>query len=787
LRAPESPAAWEANRAALAKSNPALLDALLRLGGGGEGESAGKDRGASGCAGSAEVGAEGGGESRGAQPQAEASASGAPTLLASGVYAHSRRDPEREGQRLAQACLREAGGGGAAALVMGFGLGYAAEALARLAPQMPLVIAEKDLGMLRLAFSLRDLSAFLSRPRVAFAPGGGGEGAVAALSFFEKSAAETGSGAGAARTKKRLPIILRGRAMSGGDAQWRSDVEGRVRAWASQGDVNRATLGKFGRRWMRNLARNMPALRDLPGISGLSGLAALPEPIPVFLAAAGPSLDGIGALLHEIRRRCIVVAVDTSLRFFHRRGAEPDFALVADPQFWNCRHLDCMLRLPPPGASAASAGAANASAANTDAANAGTAGANADSGAAGARPWRTRLVAESAAYPPVLRLPFAGSFLCGSLFPLGAFVEGRVDPKGLLGAGGSVATSAWDFCRHLGAREIWAAGLDLAFPGGRTHFRGALFGEKALAESCRLRPAETTLHAALRGGAPYFAPSASGGRALTDRRLSLYAAWFESSLRAAPGIRSLRLMAGGAGEGLAISGFESAPPEAILALPDRRAEIDACLQSAFAGIEAGFRAEGEALKRGRRYCEALAALRAALEKTSALCAEGERLARRALRACRASGAAMADGAANEAGGAGQFGGANQAGGAAATGTGAADEEGGEGDGQFGGANQAGGAAATGTGAADEEGGANKACGAELAALGEISRTIEQSEAREIARFLLAEKTLGADPSTGFDGSPADLEAFAEQCRALAQATKEIATMAEGASCARPFR
>ncbi|MCL2193034.1 MAG: DUF115 domain-containing protein [Treponema sp.] len=556
---------WKANSTVLRKIYPGLFEELLRH----ESRSRAGD----------------------GDPKVETASSGMPTMLIKGRYVHSPRDPAREGQRLAEACLSSslAAGDDVPVLILGFGLGYAAEAINQLAPRRPLVIVEKNPGLLRRAFELRDFSRFLSRPGIAFVPGGEGEGAITALSFFEKAGNNGHTRSGqipSGHTQNwRIPLILRNRTLTGIDEQWYSAAENRVRAWATQGDVNKATLKKFGKRWIRNLTDNMTAIRDLPGISGLAGLAAKGAQLPVFLAAAGPGLDDIGHLLPEIRKRCIVVAVDTSLRFFQRRGIEPDFALVVDPQFWNSRHLDRC-----------------------------------------ATSQRTRLIAESAVYPPVLRLPFGGTFLCGSLFPLGAFIEKRVDPKGLLGAGGSVATSAWDFCRTLGAREIWVAGLDLAFPGNKTHFKGAMFEEKALTECGRLKPAETFLHSALRGGVPFLAPSASGGKVLTDHRLSLYASWFENSFRGNPGIRNYRLIP----DGIAIPGFALAQVENLLALPECRAEIDTRLDAAFSRIETEF--QNETQQRHQRYDDALATLRSGLEKIKACYREGERLAMEALHA-----------------------------------------------------------------------------------------------------------------------------------------------------------
>ena len=511
----------------------------------------------------------------------ETAAAGLPTLSVNGLYVHSPRDPVREGQRLAQS-IAGAGDSSAPVIVLGFGLGYAAQAIAEneSESQKPIIIVEKNLHILRLAFEQRDLSSLLRRNNVAFVPGGSGEGIIKALSVFEKNNGE-----------KSPPQIIRNRTLVSIGEQWYGTLENRIRAWTMRDDVNMATLKRFGRRWVRNLSCNMSAIRDLPGISRLAGLAAQEEaapqgkPLPVFLAAGGPSLDGIAALLPEIQKRCIVVAVDTSLRFMQRNGVHPDFALVVDPQFWNSRHLDRCTGS------------------------------------------HTRLVIESAAYPPVLRLPYKGMYLCGSLFPLGKFIEERVDPKGELGAGGSVATSAWDFARILGTQEIWIAGLDLAYPGLKTHFRGARFEEKALSQSQRTNPAETWLLHALREGGPFSAPSMSGGQVLTDHRLSFYAAWFENSFRQFPGIRNYSLSP----DGLAISGLEPAAAEAILELPPRRGETDARLEAAFSRIENDFFEQEEIRRRAERYDNAVAALRGGLEKITAACRKGEAIAARALR------------------------------------------------------------------------------------------------------------------------------------------------------------
>jgi hypothetical protein len=287
----------------------------------------------------------------------------------------------------------------------------------------------------------------------------------------------------------------------------------------------------------------MEGIRDLPGIDRLKDIIKN-QNIPVFLAAAGPTLDMIRPFIPQISRRCILIAVDTSLRFILGTGVKPDFVVSLDPQYWNYRHLDCMQR------------------------------------ADFATQKSIVLIAESAVYPPCLRYNYRQIFLCGSLFPLGRFIEDRVDPKGEIGAGGSVATSAWDFARIMGAENIWIAGLDLSFPDLKTHFHGALFEDRSHAESYRFKPGETWSVRALRDGKPFKAKNAVGGSVLTDQRLSLYAAWFENRFREFVQIKNYSL----GSSGLAINGLEIRSIEELLALPERRDNIISLLENVFKAV-----------------------------------------------------------------------------------------------------------------------------------------------------------------------------------------------------------
>lgn len=523
-------------------------------------------------------------EPPGSKPLEVASAaSGEPTLRLGGAFVHSGRDPEREAARAA-ALSR----GDGPLLVLGFGLGYAAEAALALDPDRPVVVAESDPRVLDAAFRERDLSRFLRHDRLAFVVGGPPDAAASVLEAFGGT-----------------PCFLSNRALREADPAWYEGVEAAARARATKDVVNAATLRRFGRRWVGNLGANLAAPRDLPGVSRLEGRAA---GFPALLVAAGPTLDDALPSLPGLARRCVVVAADTALRACLSVGVQPDFVLVVDPQYWNYRHLD---RCPAPSSC---------------------------------------LVAESASYPAVLRAPFGRAYLCSTLFPLGRYVEERVDPKGGLGAGGSVATTAWDFCRVLGARPIFAAGLDLCFPDFKTHFRGALFEGRALDSGTRLRAAETLSYAALRDGAPQAGRDAAGRPCLTDKRMSLYASWFESRFARHPEAACVRL----SDRGLRLEGSRSCGIEEALALPDRRSAIDAALAAAFAEADEAFAASAD--ERGAKWEAAVDGLARGLADLDRIAREASAVARaalealergdrgpadRALRALDAAGAAVA--------------------------------------------------------------------------------------------------------------------------------------------------
>jgi hypothetical protein len=437
---------------------------------------------------------------------------GLPWASVGGLQLHSRVDPRREARRLAgDAELATAD----LVLVLGFGLGYTVEALAEAAPERPLWVIEDDAGWPATALELRAAAGCpVSLPEglVQFLRPGHADELVGLLQ-------DSGS---------RKPALVPNPAIARACPELAELARAAVRSYRDRFQVNANTLGKFGRLWVRNLARNLEAFAACPGIAGLEGSL---DGVPGLLLAGGPSLDAVLPALPALRVRFALVAVDTSLRACLRAGVDPDFVVMVDPQYWNTRHLD---------------------------------------GCAGSR---AVVVSESSIFPRSLRLTAGTVLFCSSLFPLGQFFERRIGAKGPLGAGGSVATSAWDFLRYLGCRLVATAGLDLSFPGGHTHFAGSVFEEATHQGATRLRPAAMPRYDYLYNAGTYACPDDAGGMVLSDRRMDIYVQWFENQFRRHPQVSTRRLGRGSR----RIEGLGSMDLDECLALPVRRPKIDAVL------------------------------------------------------------------------------------------------------------------------------------------------------------------------------------------------------------------
>ncbi len=411
--------------------------------------------------------------------------SGAPTVRDAGTLLHSAYDPEREAERTVQAALGgHAGSGHAsdqkAAVFLGFGAGYLPAAWAKACPGGTLILVEPDPAYFLAALTLIDWAPVLTCRDCVLLTGCDPQ---TVLPFLEKAGLSN-------CTFFSIP------AQTAHNAPFFQELSALIERNKHKQEINTNTLERFSSLWLKNSCKNLRSFVQADGISIYAGKAAA---LPAVVLAAGPSLDTVLPHLAAIKDRALIICVDTALRACLRAGVEPDFIILVDPQYWAARHI---LDLAAPS---------------------------------------SVLVTESAVYPPVYRFACRKVTVCSSLFPLGTYFERRLGTKGRLESGGSVATSAWDFARFIGCTRIYMAGLDLGYPGNTTHIKGSTFEEAVHRSSGRLRTPDTDNARVLFSAVPGAGTAYDGTPMRTDRRMQLFAWWFESNIAKYPDCRTSSL------------------------------------------------------------------------------------------------------------------------------------------------------------------------------------------------------------------------------------------------------
>lgn len=158
---------------------------------------------------------------------------------------------------------------------------------------------------------------------------------------------------------------------------------------------------------------------------------------------------------------------------------------------------------------------------------------------------------------------------------MGLFIEKYGGSKKRLGAGGSVATTAWDFCRLISSGHLFCGGLDLGFPENKTHFHGSFFEERFHTLTSRITPPEDYTYKSIISGNPFKKENNTGTYTLTDNRLSIYIQWFEEQIE----INRISNIWNISPLGIKIKGMEYKDISKLLLYPDIRKEIDSIRKS----------------------------------------------------------------------------------------------------------------------------------------------------------------------------------------------------------------
>ena len=297
------------------------------------------------------------------------------------------------------------------------------------------------------------------------------------------------------------------------------EVRSLVKRNQRKNEINAATLKKFGKLWCRNSLKNMKQLENCAGIEKLAGSAEL----PFLILGAGPSLETILPYIKELQSRSITLCVETALHTLLRAGVQPDFVLLTDPQFWAYRHI------------------------------------------AGLAAAESFLITEVSAYPSVFRFPCRKILLCGSQFPVGQYFESKLGlTPGDLGTGGSVASCAWNFAHFCGAKEIFTAGMDFAFPNKQTHIKGSSAEQTYHTVSSHLTTPDRFTAASLYSANAAPGKDYNGEAVLTDSRMKMFSWWFESRLASCPETKTYTLCP----QGLAVPGIHKAELSELLDRPE---------------------------------------------------------------------------------------------------------------------------------------------------------------------------------------------------------------------------
>lgn len=406
---------------------------------------------------------------------------GAPSAAAGGRWLASRRRPREEARRFAEAIDIKAA---SAIAVLGFGLGYHAEALVhRLRRSGIVIVFEPDVSLLRAVLERIDCTPWLAPGNVVLAVDpSDGPSLTASLHGLEAFVA---AGMTIVRHPPSEPRLGESAAaFSETLARTVGAMRTHIITTMVQSDVT-----------IRNALMNLDAYAgrdESRGGTGLADLSGLTPGAPAVVVSAGPSLARNIALLEDprVRERCVIIAVQTVLRPLLARGIRPHFVTALDHHEISRRFYEGLTADDVRGVTLVAEPKANA--------------------------------AIIEAFPGGIRLAedeFIHALLGTDLHP----ALGRIRP------GATVAHLGYYLARHLGCDPVLLAGQDLAFTDGQYYGAGAAIHDTWAAELNEfntLEMMEWQRIVRMRGNL-HEARDHLGRRVYTDDQMAAYLAQFE--------------------------------------------------------------------------------------------------------------------------------------------------------------------------------------------------------------------------------------------------------------------
>jgi len=411
---------------------------------------------------------------------------GSPTASENNIRLHSAYNPEREASQTADKMLEEEK---SSYVFMGFGLGYQVCALARSLFQAKLtkkklILIEPDPVHFFAALSLLDWTQVFQIESLILAIGCPLDSIIPLLENQNQiNLGEDG-------VSKALFFTIP--SFTAHNQEYFDGLIQLINRNKSKNNINGATYERFVKLWAGNSLKNLCEIKKRSTVADLQKRYKNPEKKAFLLLAAGPSLEAILPYLPALKEKMLFVCVETALHALLKINIQPDFILLTDPQYWAYKHI------------------------------------------AGLEAPQSTLICPISVYPSVFRFNCKEILLCSDLFPISRFFEKAKGSFGDLGAGGSVASAAWNLCHLLGAENIYLAGLDLSFPKKQTHIRGSK-GERAFYQNAnKINGIEKSICRVMYGANPEYGINYLDKPVLTDARMKMFAWWFESRIAACP-------------------------------------------------------------------------------------------------------------------------------------------------------------------------------------------------------------------------------------------------------------
>ena len=290
-----------------------------------------------------------------------------------------------------------------------------------------------------------------------------------------------------------------------------SNLQGILIAYLSKKQINKATLKRFQKVWLRNIIKNSIFYFGLPGIKDIEHTF---HNKPAVIVGAGPSLSKNIHIIKKYKERFLLISTDTAYSTLSNEEIEPDFVVSVDPQDKNTLYLLYS-------------------------------------------PKNSFLIIDAgASFLSLTKYNLKKTILFDTIFPAYETFKHFWGEKGSLLCGGSVSTAAFDLARFFNCNPIIFAGQDLAYSKKQTHTRGNVLEEFLYYKINRFHTYEDYNAKMLFLSDKIEINGWNGEKVSTDRKFLTFIEWFRKEFQYTKG-RIINSTEGGA----FIEGIEHIPLE----------------------------------------------------------------------------------------------------------------------------------------------------------------------------------------------------------------------------------